>query len=859
MNEPRLHRFPTPFAAYEQIRRLACFTYDKNLILVFASANIKILPYQIAAARFALRSDLLKGCILCDEGSLGKTYEALLVVAQRWYEGKDRILIVLPQNLMEQWRNKLDEEFTLPFVDWKEYHKKERGIALITYEEAIKNADILKAINWDIAVFDEADVLFKPESKAVVTLKSIVENAFKVLLTPTPITMSIMDIYGLIHFIDESVLPNADDFYKRYFRKPENYPELSSWVSKFAFRTLKRQASQYVNFTDRLPVVINYTPEGDEKKLYDLTKNYLSIPIKTAYPQMDNYQLSLQFFHTLSSSTQAFSSMLNAPIERAQGEEKVVLKTIKDLADSIFETAKMSELIKALKLTFAHLKSRKETQKAIIFVDNLTTVSVLANLLISKGYRVIKHTEENALKCFREDKKLQILICNDTVAKGLDIEYCPVVVNYDLLYNAVEMEQRICRCHRQGQLSDVLVINLLSQENLSDVRILELINKRTLQFDGIFGMSDEIVGNFDNSLENILDKRRTPANINNDFTKHLSETWQQNEEIVTNAENILFTTFTKDIAEKVAISPKYIEEQAELLNIDLWEVVKFYFQERFPQYVIDEKAKTITLPEEYELPHIFYYSNGSRNVPYTGKRTYGMGKDFKPAANRITLTSSLLKGMFGNISCYEEGNIKVIGEIEPCEITFYLVGLYAGNRVLRYFNILSGKTESNRLLDEEECRKILNLPVSHYEESGHSTSYWFQGPNRNSMSELDPCIEDKLKSIYLKEMGQNFDGDIDIIKIRAQRLKSGLEKKLEGLRQEVKTKKENLAKITDRLEELKLKREVNTLEKELKQREESLFFEQMQIDVDTEDKIRAMQGLDEIEIKTCRLFKVQVK
>lgn len=66
-------------------------------------------------------------------------------------------------------------------------------------------------------------------------------------------------------------------------------------------------------------------------------------------------------------------------------------------------------------------------------------------------YNVVKYTDDDALKQFRNDKSLQILIANDAIAKGLDIEYCPVVVNYDLLYNAVEMEQRICRCHRQGQ------------------------------------------------------------------------------------------------------------------------------------------------------------------------------------------------------------------------------------------------------------------------------------------------------------------------------------------------------------------------------------------------------------------------
>lgn len=266
MDETKPYRFPTEFAAMVEARRLASFRDDDNLLAVYASSKIKVLPYQIAAARFALRSTLLKGCILCDEGSLGKTYEALLVVAQRWYEGKEHILVVLPQNLMTQWQQKLDEEFTLPVIKWAEYNNESKGICLVTYDDVVREAEKFKFIRWDLAVFDEADALFKPENKSAITIKEAVGDAFKLLLTPTPITMSIMDIYGLIHFIDESVLPDPDSFYRRYFRKPENYPELSNWVSQFAFRTLKRQASQYVNFTKRLPVVLNYTPKDDEKK-----------------------------------------------------------------------------------------------------------------------------------------------------------------------------------------------------------------------------------------------------------------------------------------------------------------------------------------------------------------------------------------------------------------------------------------------------------------------------------------------------------------------------------------------------------------------------------------------------------------
>ena len=265
--------------------------HNYDMLPAFASANIKVLPYQIAAARFALRSPNLKGCILCDEGSLGKTYEALLVVSQRWYEGKEHILIVLPANLMRQWQDKLESEFTLPIVPKEEYDAESKGLCLMTYDEVVREARRLSQIQWDLVVFDEADVLFKPENKSVQTIKNTVNNAFKLLLTPTPITMSIMDIYGLIHFIDESVLTDAEEFYKQYFRKPENYPELASWVSQFAFRTLKNQVDQYVNFTNRLPIVIGYTPTGSEKRLYDLTKQYLEIETKTAYPEMDNYYL----------------------------------------------------------------------------------------------------------------------------------------------------------------------------------------------------------------------------------------------------------------------------------------------------------------------------------------------------------------------------------------------------------------------------------------------------------------------------------------------------------------------------------------------------------------------------------------
>ena len=94
--------FDTPFHAYITARGLGALEKNEALLPVFASSSIGIYPYQIVAAQFAMRSQYIKGCILCDEGSLGKTYEALLIASQQWYEGKDRLLLVLPNSLVNQ-------------------------------------------------------------------------------------------------------------------------------------------------------------------------------------------------------------------------------------------------------------------------------------------------------------------------------------------------------------------------------------------------------------------------------------------------------------------------------------------------------------------------------------------------------------------------------------------------------------------------------------------------------------------------------------------------------------------------------------------------------------------------------------
>ena len=594
------NKFQSQYSALIEAKRLEDLSNDKNLLPVYASSTAKILPYQIAAARFALRSDFLKGCILCDEGSLAKTYEALLVAGQKWYEGKENILVVLPPNLVTQWKRKLDRDFTLPYVFWNNTKNipDEDGIVLTTYDCAIRHADKVKERDWDLAIFDEADVLANYTKDTTVILKNAVREAYKLLLTPTPITKDIRDIYGLIHFIDESILPDVDWFYKRYFRKPENYPELTGWVSQFCFRTLKAQATEYVNFSRRLPITVDYPLIPEEKELYKLISTYITSDDKAAYPEIDEYNLNLLFFKTLSSSPQAFVNMISPAIQRTYGLEKATLLHIQKLASAIKINSKTTQLLKILKTVFNHLKAMKVNQKAIVFVDNNTTLDNLYMIFRQNGYNTLKYKDNDTLEQFRNNEDIQILVTTDTAAKGLDIEYCPVVVNYDMIYNSIQMEQRICRCHRQGQNSDVLVINLLSHENFADVRMLELINKRTLQFNGIFGMSDDIVGNFDTKIKNVLKDLRHRDEVAKAFKENLSTHRKENEQLVENLEDILFTTFTKSIADKITVTPAYIEEKTAEVNNDLWELVKYY-----------NKVKMIYIDPPYNTGNDFVYED----------------------------------------------------------------------------------------------------------------------------------------------------------------------------------------------------------------------------------------------------------
>lgn len=875
------------FQAFYKARVLS--QYHENFISAFASSNIKIYPYQIAAAQFATRSPYLKGAVLCDESGMGKSHEAMLVVLQKWLEGKNKILIAVPNaGLLSQWEILIEEYYTVPYVTLLSNATEmpsgnqflQYGIILTTTDYMIENYEHAKQVQWDLTVFEEATTLpaaYDDQTKTGKMLKEIAGGSFKLLLTGTPIEKNIMDLYSLIYFIDDSILPSADEFLRRYLRKPENYPELAEKVSKYCFRTLRRQARQYAKIPDRLFITCEYEPSEKEIELQNLLSKYIEKDTKIAFPQMDKYDLALMLLGAQGSSSAAILQTLHKvekrllQIDAKSDDLEVEIAEIREMiksAKSIEIDTKASLLLSIIDRLFGMLKKARANRKILIFTESVATQEYLYDLLKNK-YKTLFYNGASdcvAFKMFKDDG--EILISTDNGARGFNLEQVSCVINYDLLFNTLKMEQRIDRCHRLGQQNDVLVIAFINKNNFADVRKLELVNKRILVADGVVGITDSVIGGFTNDIDTELKKLssqiRTRAQVENDYQSTLDTYVQQNKEIVEQAESALFTTFTKEISNRIKVVPQYVEEKAKELNNVLWEITKHFFngyndRSRDCYFEIDDEKRTVTATNYTRLPRLFYYVSGGKNKPYYAQKCYGMDENFKPRYGRISLSSIIGRGIIDQIACADSGKVAVNAEIEPCTVALYDISIYAGKSLVKNYPLLVGKTESRQILSHRECEKLLDLPSEIVEQSEHEREYWLKTSSK--YHEIDRCLDtDKIIAEQAETLTSAQEEEVSRIKLEANRRKNELSHEIACLERQVKDAECKLHETSgDRMNVLVQTKKLNLMRQEFLRKQENKFFQEMQIDVDTENQINEFLGREKLTTKAVREFVIEIK
>ncbi|HMR73125.1 MAG TPA: DEAD/DEAH box helicase, partial [Candidatus Saccharibacteria bacterium] len=322
--------YQAKFAVHELERVYANDDVAKLSGLMF-DAQIMPTPHQVDASLFALNSPNTKGVMMADEVGLGKTIEAGIVVMQYWAERKRKILAVSPSSLRQQWSQELLEKFNLPshVIDssWLRAHKNfdKDGIYICSYEFANHHVQKLSA-GWDLMILDEAHKLrnFYTNKKGIASaIADIAKWTNKVLfLTATPLQNKLEELYGIISVADPNYFHSLDVFKQRYIKSDHPYAltDLRDRMAKIAKRTLRKEAERYIKYTDRVARTVQFTPSGDERKLYELVDDYLHREKLWAFAASQRHLSALILRKRLGSSTFAVASTLRRIVARMEDE-----------------------------------------------------------------------------------------------------------------------------------------------------------------------------------------------------------------------------------------------------------------------------------------------------------------------------------------------------------------------------------------------------------------------------------------------------------------------------------------------------------------------------------------------------------
>ena len=288
---------------------------NKSPYSCLESAEIDINPHQIEAFTFALSAIPLGGAILSDEVGLGKTIEAGLVIKYLLQSGWKKILLIMPSNLRKQWQLELEEKFNIEALivdssNWEDYIvavKKKQAVVIMSYNFAAKRKADIGKVAWDFCVFDEAHRLrnvHKNGSKMANALHELTKGIPKILLTATPMQNSLLDIYGLVQYVDDRIFYSKAVFNERYLRN-EQYSDLKKLLEPVVQRTLRSEVAEYVRFSERKEMTVDFELSLPEIELYVLINNYLQKEILYALPNSRRALITSVIRKLLASSSMA--------------------------------------------------------------------------------------------------------------------------------------------------------------------------------------------------------------------------------------------------------------------------------------------------------------------------------------------------------------------------------------------------------------------------------------------------------------------------------------------------------------------------------------------------------------------------
>jgi ERCC4-related helicase len=947
--------YQSQYYAHELTRRLGPDSPER-LAGAVAGAQVDLNPHQVDAALFAFGSPFSKGALLADEVGLGKTIEAGLVISQRWAEGKKRILIIAPSNLRKQWQQELSEKFFLPglILEAKSYNEafrkgefqpfeKPNAIVICSYQFARNKAADVQRQQWDLVVIDEAHRLrnvYKPSNVIANTLKLALAEKPKLLLTATPLQNTLLELYGLVSFIDDQTFGDLKSFRDQFANAQGEAPlrALRERLKPICHRTLRRQVTVYVPYTKRYPIIEEFTPEESEDRLYSYVSDYLQRDNLQALPSSQKTLMTLVLRKLLASSTFAIAGALNSLSTRLQlkldkdkaefspsgdlaqdyealeetaeewdEEEAAVpltaadrdaiekeiaeLKSFSSLATSIDQNAKGKALLKALAIAFAKAKELGAAEKAIIFTESRRTQSYLLRLLsdspFNEGILLFNgtNTDEGSRKIYMEwldrhkgsdrvsgsktadmrsalvdyfREKGRIMIATEAGAEGINLQFCSLIVNYDLPWNPQRIEQRIGRCHRYGQKHDVVVVNFINRKNDADQRVFQLLSEKFKLFEGVFGASDEVLGaiesgvDFEKRINTIYQQCRHQGDIKKAFDQLQLDLSIEIDQAMSQTHRKLLENFDDEVRDKLKVRDEDAKVYLDRYEKTLMRITRHELQD----HAAFHNSATFNLKnipnwiDSSQVPLGLYELPRRTGEAHFYRLTHPLGEAIIHRAKTRTLNPVEIVFDYQN----HEGNISAIEHLEGKSgwLTAAVLSVEALDSIEDHL-LLAGTLDpqfGGAEVPHEALAHFMKLPAKTNAEAKINLST--DQAIRDQLSVRQTLIQSEIS----KRNAVFFEAEADKLDNWVDDLKSGLEREIKEIDRLIREARRSATAALSLEGKLAAQKQIKTLEATRNTKRRSLFDAQDEIDKNRSELIEKIEGKLEQKVEFKELFAV---
>ncbi|MFD1171579.1 DEAD/DEAH box helicase [Oceanobacillus picturae] len=442
--------------------------------------HVNFMDHQVSTAQQVIEQ--MNGrAILADEVGLGKTIEAGLVMKEYMIRGLvKKILILVPASLVNQWERELNEKFYIPAIGHRRNYAWEEYDILISSMDTAKRSphrEKILDIDYDLILIDEAHKLKNHKTKNYEFVRSL-KKKYCLLLTATPVQNKLVEIFNLVSILKPGHLGNYDDFLTKFGKDRTKMKDdlfLKQLVQKVMVRNTRAETT--IKNTKRNIETVWLEFSEPEKEVYQLLENSIH---KSSFAK-------ITYLREFCSSREACYLSL-AKLNDINNPNEI-LQTITSKIEALPHHKKAEKLVELIKDI--------GDKKVIVFTEYRASQLYLQWYLQQHGISSVpfrggfKRGKKDWMRQLFENHA-QVLIATEAGGEGINLQFCNYMINYDLPWNPMRLEQRIGRIHRYGQENDVHIYNFAIRETIEE-HIMTLLYEKIELFEKVIGHLDNIL------------------------------------------------------------------------------------------------------------------------------------------------------------------------------------------------------------------------------------------------------------------------------------------------------------------------------------------------------------------------------